>query len=194
MANRIFIISGPAGSGKNTVAEKLLSEFSNAQRVVTTTSRLPREGEKNGIDYHFISSEEFEKGIENGDFYEYAKVHGRYYGTSKKSVLKAFEQGKDLVLIIDVQGAQTWKKIGEENPDIGRLVKSVFISVDSMDELRKRMEFRGSESVEEMETRLKTAEKEMQCSHMFDETIHSKTREQDYASFREIYLRAKAEF
>ena len=99
----MLIISGPAGSGKNTVAERLMGEFPQVRRVVTSTSRPPRGAEKDGEDYHFLSTEDFERAIEDGEFFEYAKVHGRYYGTSKKAVRDAFGRGDDLILIIDVQ-------------------------------------------------------------------------------------------
>ena len=89
----MLIISGPAGSGKNTVSERLISEFPQIKRVVTSTSRPPRGAEKDGVDYHFLSPENFVKGIENGDFFEYAKVHERYYGKSKKAVYEDLENG-----------------------------------------------------------------------------------------------------
>lgn len=190
MQSKIFIISGPAGSGKNTVAEALIAEFPNVERVITSTSRAPRGAEKNGIDYNFLSRESFELGIQNGDFYEYAKVHNNYYGTSKKSVSDALERGKDLLLIIDVQGARAWKKIGLQNPEIGSLLKSVFIFLDR-EELEKRMIGRGTEDSKNIAIRLKTAEDELKCSAEFDEVIHSGTREEDYAALREIYLRSK---
>lgn len=113
---------------KNTVAERLMSEFPGVKRVVTSTSRPPRGRELDGIDYNFLSTEEFARNIELGNFYEYAKVHDRYYGTPKKSITDAFAKGGDLVLIIDVQGAKTWKKIAEENPELSENLITVFIA------------------------------------------------------------------
>lgn len=107
---RIVNNKRPGRQRKNTVAERLMSEFPGVKRVVTSTSRPPRGRELDGIDYNFLSTEEFARNIELGNFYEYAKVHDRYYGTPKKSITDAFAKGGDLVLIIDVQGAKTWKK------------------------------------------------------------------------------------
>lgn len=187
----MLIISGPAGSGKNTVSERLMSEFPQIKRVVTSTSRPPRGAEKDGADYHFLSPENFVKGIENGDFFEYAKVHDRYYGTSKKAVYEALEKGDDLILIIDVQGAATWRKIAAADKSIGDKTTFVFIAPASVDELRKRLVGRATESDAEIERRLQTAISEYAAADNFDRKIDSKTRDDDYRALREIYLEAK---
>ena len=187
----LLIISGPAGSGKNTVAERLMSEFPGVKRVVTSTSRPPRGRELDGIDYNFLSTEEFARNIELGNFYEYAKVHDRYYGTPKKSITDAFAKGGDLVLIIDVQGAKTWKKIAEENPELSENLITVFIAPPSIEELRSRLRGRGTESEDEIERRMKTAENELQQADSFDFLINSKSRDEDYAALGKIYLDAK---
>lgn len=187
----MLIISGPAGSGKNTVSERLMSEFPQIKRVVTSTSRPPRGAEKDGVDYHFLSPENFVKGIENGDFFEYAKVHDRYYGTSKKAVYEALEKGDDLILIIDVQGAATWRKIAAADKSIGDKTTFVFIAPASVAELRKRLVGRATESDAEIERRLQTAISEYAAADNFDKKIDSKTRDDDYRALREIYLEAK---
>ena len=187
----MLIISGPAGSGKNTVSERLISEFPQIKRVVTSTSRPPRGAEKDGVDYHFLSPENFVKGIENGDFFEYAKVHDRYYGTSKKAVYEALEKGDDLILIIDVQGAATWRKIAAADKSIGDKTTFVFIAPASVAELRKRLVGRATESDAEIERRLQTAISEYAAADNFDKKIDSKTRDDDYRALREIYLEAK---
>lgn len=189
----MLIISGPAGSGKNTVAERLMGEFPQVRRVVTSTSRPPRGAEKDGEDYHFLSTEDFERAIENGEFFEYAKVHGRYYGTSKKAVRDAFGRGDDLILIIDVQGAKTWRKIAESDAELGKKITFVFIAPQSSEELKKRLAGRGTETEEEVERRLKTAVSEYAAADMFDKKIDSKSKDEDYAALKKIYIEAKSE-
>lgn len=189
--NIILIISGPAGSGKNTVAERLISEFGNVKRVITSTSRPPRGAEVDGVDYHFLSPEAFEKAIANGEFYEYAKVHDRYYGTSKKAVHDSLAAGNDLILIIDVQGADTWRKIASQNPEIADRLTSVFVAPDSIDELRKRLVGRATESESDIDRRMKTAVDEFKQADKFDRRIESKTKDEDYAALKKIYLELK---
>jgi len=192
MKNLILIISGPAGSGKNTVAERLMSEFPTVKRVITSTSRPPRGTEKDGVDYHFLSPRNFETGIKNGDFYEYAKVHDRYYGTSKKTLNDAVGKSDDLLLIIDVQGAKSWKKIAGENPELKKRMRSVFIAPESTDELRRRLAGRGTESSEEIERRMKTAFDELKAKDSFDYCIDSKSKDEDYSALKKIYLNLKS--
>lgn len=189
--NIILIISGPAGSGKNTVAERLISEFGNVKRVITSTSRPPRGAEIDGVDYHFLSPEAFEKAIANGEFYEYAKVHDRYYGTSKKAVHDSLAAGNDLILIIDVQGADTWRKIAAQNPEIAERLTSVFVAPDSIAELRKRLVGRATETEADIDRRMKTAVDEFKQADKFDRRIESKTKDEDYAALKKIYLELK---
>ena len=189
--NIILIISGPAGSGKNTVAERLISEFGNVKRVITSTSRPPRGAEIDGVDYHFLSPEAFEKAIANGEFYEYAKVHDRYYGTSKKAVHDSLAAGNDLILIIDVQGADTWRKIASQNPEISERLTSVFVAPDSIAELRKRLVGRATETEADIDRRMKTAVDEFKQADKFDRRIESKTKDEDYAALKKIYLELK---
>jgi len=190
MNNLLLVISGPAGSGKNTVSERLMAEFSTVSRVITSTSRPPRGSEKDGIDYHFLTKDEFEKSIKNGDFYEYAQVHDRYYGTSKKAINDT--KTDDLILIIDVQGAATWREIAKEHPEIGSRLTTIFIAPDCEDELRKRLVGRNTESQEEIDRRMKTAVEEFKQADKFDIKILSKSKNEDYAELRKIYLDLKA--
>lgn len=189
--NIILIISGPAGSGKNTVAERLMGEYDNVKRVITSTSRPPRGTEVDGVDYHFLSPEQFERDIAAGKFYEYAKVHDRYYGTSKKAVSESLERGNDLILIIDVQGAETWRRIAAEHPELAEKLTSVFIAPDSIDELRRRLKGRATESDADIDRRMKTAEYEFGQADKFDRRIDSKTKDEDYAALKKIYLDIK---
>ena len=115
----ILIISGPSGSGKSTLCKKMFEEFTSMEFSVSCTTRNPRGEEKDGVDYHFLSRESFEKHIADGDFLEYALVHGNYYGTLKSEVLDRTGRGIDVVLDIDVQGAMILKEKFADDPQIG---------------------------------------------------------------------------
>lgn len=149
----LFILSSPAGGGKTTLANLLIQEIPNIKRVITCTTRKPRPGEKNGVDYYFLSKEEFEKRIKENDFLEYAIVHGNYYGTPKKEVEEELKKGFDLLLVIDVQGM---RQIVSNKKD----VITIFILPPSLDELVRRMRERG-DTEEEIQKRLETAKKEI---------------------------------
>ena len=157
---KVFILSAPSGAGKTTVALKLLSEVENLEKVITYTTRKPRPQEKNGVDYVFISKEEFEKKIKENFFLEYANVYGNYYGTPKKEVERILSEGKDVLLVIDVQGAF---KIKKEIPE----AVSIFLLPPSLEELKRRIEARGYKD-ENIEKRLETAKEEIPCAKYFD--------------------------
>ncbi|NPB07323.1 MAG: guanylate kinase [Aquificae bacterium] len=157
---KVFILSAPSGTGKTTVAKKILSELQDVEKVVTYTTRPPRPGEESGVDYVFVSREEFEKKVSENFFLEYANVYGNYYGTPKPDVERITSQGKDALLVIDVQGAF---KIKKEIPD----AVGIFLLPPSFEELRRRIESRGYRD-ENIEKRLKTAEKEIPCARYFD--------------------------
>lgn len=153
----VFVISAPAGTGKTTLVRLLREEFSCVMESVSYTTRSPRPNEVPGRDYHFISEEEFERKIEEGEFLEYARVFGNYYGTSRKFVEQQQEKGKHVLLVIDTQGALQLKQKVEAT--------FIFISPPSMQELRARLYGRKSETDEVIEHRLSWAENEMaQCN------------------------------
>lgn len=187
----LFIVCGPAGSGKTTLCDRLLSEFDSVRRVVTSTSRQPRPGEVDGRDYHFLAPEEFRAGIDAGRFIEWAHVHGRYYGTEKKAVLDGLRAGRDLILNIDVQGAELYRTLAREDPDLASRLTTVFIELPSEAELRKRLIERGSDDETEIQRRLASARLELAEAPKFDHRIVSSSRAADYAAFREVFLRRK---
>jgi len=163
MKGELFILSSPAGGGKTTIANLVIKEIPNLKRVITCTTRKPRSGEKDGMDYYFLPVEEFEKRIKEDKFLEYAVVHGNYYGTPKDEVEKELSKGYDLLLVIDVQGMRQIKKIRPETT-------SIFLLPPSVDELVRRMKQRG-DPPEEIKKRLQTAKKEIPAWKEYDYTV-----------------------
>jgi guanylate kinase len=161
------------------------------ERLVTTTSRNPRPGEIDGTDYHFLSPDEFQAKIEQGAFIEWAYVHGRYYGSQKAHILEILSDGRDILLNIDVQGAAAYRKQERDNPDLSGRIHTVFIKPESMDQIRERLKFRGSDDDAEIQRRLNTAAEELKVADQFDHVIVSGSRETDYAAIRELYLSLK---
>lgn len=132
MQGFVLLISGPSGAGKSTLLKKLFDEFEDELYFsISSTTRKPREGEKNGIHYHFISHEEFQKGIDSDHFLEWARVHENFYGTSLKHTQNALDNGKIVVFDIDVQGFKIARK------KMADKIVSVFITTKNKDELKK---------------------------------------------------------
>lgn len=151
----LIIISGTTCAGKGTVVKKLVEKNPNLKVSISYTSREKRDGEIEGKDYYFVSSEEFERKIQDGDFLEYAKVqYGKYYGTPKKEVHDLLEQGFDVILEIDVQGAQQIKEMFPQTI-------LIFIMAPSMSEVKRRIKARGKETKEQILERFKVAYNEL---------------------------------
>ncbi len=151
----LIIISGTTCAGKGTVIKKLLSNHNDIVLSISYTSRPKRDSEIDGIDYYFVSEEEFEKKIKNNEFLEYAKVQYKaYYGTPKREVLQQLEKGKDVILEIDVQGAKQIKKLYPETI-------LIFIMAPSMNEVKRRIKLRGDENNEQILARFKVAYNEI---------------------------------
>jgi guanylate kinase len=185
----LMIVSGPAGSGKTTLCDRLLSEFApTLQRVVTATSRAPRAGEIDGVDYFFMSDEDFDKRVHSGAFYEHARVHANRYGVLREAVLKNLEASRDLLLNIDVQGAATFRAAARVDPRMGDRLASVFIMPRSIDQLRERLVGRATDDAAEIARRLETARIEMGVWKSYDYCIQSGSREHDYEAIRAVYM------
>jgi guanylate kinase len=155
MSSAILILSGPSGAGKSTIINTAADRIGEFYFSISSTSRAPRAGEKDGREYHFVTKEVFEKGIEEGEFLEYAVVHGNYYGTSLKPVKEALEAGKLVIFDIDVQGFHLAKE------RMGDLITSVFILPPSLSALEKRLTARLTDSPEVISQRLKNAKREI---------------------------------
>lgn len=183
----LTVISGPAGSGKTTLCDRLLLEFPDVARVVTTTTREPREGEREGEHYHFLSVPEFEARIAKDAFYEWAKVHGRYYGSERHYILEGLAAGRDLLLNIDVQGAESYRRAAARDPYLARRLITVFIEPCNLEQIRERLLGRGTDSNGEIERRLETARQELAEAPKFHHRIRSGSRESDYTAFRNIF-------
>jgi guanylate kinase len=160
----LVVISGPSGSGKGTICKRLIEEIENINVSVSATTRKPRVGEKDGENYFFIDEEDFLEKIKDGEFLEYASVYGNYYGTPKKAVLNQLENGKDIILEIDIQGALKVK---------GNYPKGVFIFIlpPSLEELKHRIEGRGTDSKEAINRRLKSAYDELNYAFQYDYVV-----------------------
>mgnify|MGYP000421898678 FL=1 len=163
MKGKLIIVSGPSGSGKSTVT-KIVKDKLNIPLSISATTRNPRDGEIDGKDYFFLSEEEFKNKIANDEFYEYAEVHGNYYGTLKKTVEDNLNRGLNVILEIDVQGALIAK---EKKKD----AILVFFRTKDMEVLEKRLRDRKTDSEEIIQTRLKNAETELKYENKYNYTI-----------------------
>lgn len=187
----LLVIAGPAGSGKSTLCDRLVDANLGFDRVVTTTTRAPRQGEVHGTHYHFFQPEEFEARIGRGEFLEWAWVHGkRRYGTLAASVLEPLSRGQDLVMSVDVQGVASFRRAAEKEPRLRRSLISVFIVVDH-DRLLARMRDRGKDDETEIARRMATAQEELREAGKFDYVIHSRTRDEDFQELLSILDRAR---
>jgi guanylate kinase len=188
----LLILAGPAGSGKTTLCNRLVEEVPCFARVVTTTTRAPRPGEVDGVHYHFLTPEQFDAKIAAGEFLEWALVHGRNrYGTLASSVLDPLAAGKSLVLNIDVQGVDAFRRAARENPLLARHLATVFINVP-LAELRARMVLRAQDSEAEIANRLRTAEQELREAAKFDYQIVSRSKDEDFQALLAIWKQARA--
>ena len=160
----LFIISAPSGAGKTTIAKAVLQKFKDMCYSISYTTRKPRAEERDGVDYHFVSKQDFKNGIKKARWAEWAEVYGNYYGTSAEFIEKKLSSGCDILLDIDVQGTL---QILKHHPDS----VTVFILPPSINALRKRLEMRGSDSQAVIEKRLINAKKEMAQKKMYRHVI-----------------------
>ena len=188
----LIIVSGPAGSGKTTLCDRMLAEEPALWRVVTSTTRKPRGGEKNHVDYYFFDHATFEQKIADGHFYEHAHVHGNIYGTLKSEVQEKLAAGTDLLLNIDVQGAAQMRETAQTDPLLKGHVVTVFIMPRTLEELEQRLRGRATDDEDQIQRRMKVASAEMQQHELYDHTILSGSRGEDFQALQQIYFAEKA--
>jgi guanylate kinase len=157
---RIFVISSPSGGGKSSLISRVLKSVAGLTLATSHTSRPPRKGERDGREYHFISHADFLAMRGKGEFVEWVRLHGHLYGTSRKELDALLKEGKDILLDIDIRGAAS---VADIYPD----AISVFILPPSLEVLEKRLRKRGSEDEEQVQTRLKTAKREVKAARRY---------------------------
>jgi guanylate kinase len=156
ISGAVLVLSGPSGAGKSSLINKIIDDIGECYFSISTTTRPIREGEKDGVDYHFVDKEEFEREVQADQFLEYAVVHGNYYGTSLRPVKKALEEGKLVIFDIDVQGNSAIQS------RLGDITTSVFITPPTLSELRRRLQNRSTDTQEVIDKRIEMAKKEIQ--------------------------------
>lgn len=176
----LLVVSGPSGSGKTTLCRRL-ADSGEVVYSISCTTRPPRPGEMDGRDYHFLTTDEFERRMQAGDFLEHALVHGNHYGSLKSEVLSRLADGKDVVMDIDVQGAAQVRQCPD--PQIRLSMVDVFVMPPGEEELLCRLSGRGTDSEEVISLRMANALDEMSHWREYSYMLLSSTREEDYARF-----------
>lgn len=169
----LMLISAPSGGGKTTVCQQLLTACPGLTRAITCTTREPRPGEKDGVDYYFLDAASFLKRVQAGNFLEHATVHGNSYGTLKSEVLGKLRQGQDVLLNVDVQGAAAIRQKAEHDTELKSSLVSVFLTPHSMAVLEERLKKRGTDSPAVIQKRLSVARQELAQWKHFDYLVIS---------------------
>ena len=185
MRGILFILSAPSGAGKTTISRKAVAEIPGLEMSVSATTRAPRSGERLGVDYHFLSREEFERRRDAGEFAESARVHDHFYGTPKAPIETALANGRDMLLDIDVQGA---RQMRERYPE----AVAVFVLPPSEQELERRLRSRGTDPEEVIRRRLERAKAEMKEAPAYDHRIVNQDVAESVRAFADIVARERA--
>jgi len=175
----LIVISAPSGGGKTTVCQQLLAARPEMTRAVTCTTRAPRPGERDGVDYYFLDAASFLKRVQAGNFLEHATVYGQSYGVLKNEVLGKLRQGKDVLLNVDVQGAATIHACAQNDPELKRVLVMVFLTPPSLGELERRLKRRGTDAAIAIRRRLGVARQELAQWKNFDYLLISTTMSED---------------
>jgi len=175
----LILISAPSGGGKTTLCQQLLKSRPNMTRAVTCTTRAPRPGEKDGVDYYFLEAESFLKRLQAGNFLEHATVYGNSYGILKSELLGKLREGKDVLLNVDVQGAATIRGQAESELELKRALVTVFLTPTPLTLLEERLKKRAADSAAVIQKRLAVARQEIAQWKNFDYLLVSGTKQED---------------
>lgn len=175
----LLLLSAPSGGGKTTVSRELLARVPGLTRVITCTTRPPRPGEQDGVDYHFLTSEAFERQVAAGEFLEHAVVYGHRYGTRRAEALALLDRGRDVLLNVDVQGADNLRALTARDPRLRAALVTVFLTPPSIEILAERLRRRAQDPPEVIERRLAEARREIATWPRFDYLVLSETVEAD---------------
>jgi len=183
-----IVLSSPSGGGKTTLCSRLLGEFPAMVYSISCTTRPPRSGEKDGEHYYFLTELEFKRQADAGDFLEYAQVHDHWYGTPKQRIEQALHEGRDVLLDIDVQGAERIRTLisGSASDILKTAFVDVFIAPPSLQALKQRLEGRSQDTDETIRRRLANAEQEMACRNRYQYVIINDRLDEAYDRLRAI--------
>ncbi len=182
----LIVISAPSGGGKTTLCKQLLAANPGMVRAVTCTTRSPREGEEDGVDYYFLDASSFLKRVQAGNFLEHATVFGHSYGVLKSEVLNKLRQGRDVVLNVDVQGAATIHDRAAEDPELNQALVRIFLTPPSLAILEERLKRRGTDTPGAIQKRLSVARQEIAQWKNFDYLIMSTSIAEDLRQMQSI--------
>jgi guanylate kinase len=175
----LILISAPSGGGKTTLCRQLLRARPNMTRAVTCTTRPPRKGERNGVDYYFLQAGDFLKRVQAGNFLEHATVYGNSYGLLKSELLGKLREGKDVLLNVDVQGAATIREKAQNEPELKRALITIFLTPTTLAEIEARLKRRGADAEAVIQKRLAVARQEIAQWKNFDYLLVSGTKQED---------------
>jgi len=175
----LLLISAPSGGGKTTLCRELLRARRNMVRAITCTTRLPRPGERNGVDYYFLKPDDFLRRVQAGNFLEHASVFGNSYGLLKSELLDKLRCGKDVLLNVDVQGAATIRQAAQTEPELRDALVTVFLTPTTLAEIERRLKKRGADSPEVIRRRIAGAKHEVAQWKNFDYLVISGTKQED---------------
>jgi guanylate kinase len=191
LAPLLILISAPSGGGKTTLCGQLLKARPEMTRAITCTTREPRPGESDGVDYHFFSATEFLKRLQAGNFLEHATVYGNSYGILKSELLAKLREGKDVLLNLDVQGAATLRERAQNEPELQRALVTVFLTPNSLKVLEQRLRKRAADAETVIQKRLAVAKQEVAQWKNFDYLLVSTSKTEDLRRMLEIIAAEK---